>query len=194
MAIPKFRDFLRPVLEVFSERGESTTTRSELVDLVKHKMSISDEDATERLESGGYRLRNRTDWAITYLKKANLIQSPSRGQFKITPTGQNFLKEHNGPFRGKDLLRFSGFQAFCGHDEKGQSLSQDTSDENIDELNPEEKIELGYKEIKSNLVSELQEKILEFHPTKFEEFVLTLVRALGYGIQMGRIEHNRRFW
>ncbi|MBP7845789.1 MAG: restriction endonuclease [Proteobacteria bacterium] len=57
-------------------------------------------------------------------------------------------------------------------------------------MDPEEKINHGYKEIKQILIDELREKLLEVSPTKFEELVLDLIRSLGYGIETGKVEHT----
>lgn len=59
MAIPSFRSFLRPVLEVMAEQDETINPRVKLVPIIKEHMKFSDEEAAERLESGGNRLQNR---------------------------------------------------------------------------------------------------------------------------------------
>ncbi|MBP9709008.1 MAG: hypothetical protein KBD78_15335 [Oligoflexales bacterium] len=69
MTIPSFRSFLRPVLEVVATQKEITNPRLNLVPIVKEKMGFSDEEAAERLESGGLRLNNRVGWALTPLRQ-----------------------------------------------------------------------------------------------------------------------------
>lgn len=188
MAIPSFRSFLRPVLEVMSSHDEVVNPRAKLVPIIQQKMGFSAEEAAEKLESGGFRLQNRVGWALTYLKKAGLVTFPKRGVAKISQEGRNFLKEHEGAIAPKDLEKFPGYIEFKkGNDPEEEDVSDHA---NIEEVDPEEKINLGYKEIRNALIDELREKILELNPTQFEELVLKLIRSLGYGEPTGKIEHT----
>ena len=57
-------------------------------------MHLSDEDRSVLLPSGKQRMAdNRANWALTYLKKAGLVESPATGKYRITPTGKAALKE-----------------------------------------------------------------------------------------------------
>lgn len=189
MAIPSFRSFLRPVLELMASYEEVVNPRAKLVPLIKEKMNFSDEEALEQLESGGNRLRNRIGWALTYLKKAELISFPKKGIAKITETGKAFLLEHKGPIAPKDLERFPGYMEF--KKESNQTENEVlTYNANIEEIDPEEKINLGFKEIKNSLIDDLREKLLELNPTQFEQVVLDLIRALGYGGSTEKLEHT----
>ncbi|MCB9085217.1 MAG: restriction endonuclease [Bdellovibrionaceae bacterium] len=190
MAIPSFRSFLRPVLEIMAEINEVSNPRAKLVPIVKEKMGFSDEEAAERLESGGNRLQNRVGWALTYLKKSGLIESPKRGVATITESGRNFLNEHDGPISPKDLEVFPGYLEFKAGNKNNEKNGSAEPETDIDEIDPEEKINMGFKEIKNSVIDELQEKLLELTPTQFEELVLNLIQALGYGIQTGKIEHT----
>ena len=190
MPIPSFRSFLRPVLEIVAEKKEISNPRLNLVPAVKEKMQFTDEDAAERLDSGGLRLNNRVGWALTYLKKAGLIKFPKRGLAVITNEGNSFIKEHKGDIAPKDLERFPGFLAFKGGKKNGANASELDSSNLLEDLDPEEKINIGYGEIKRNTVDELKEKLLEVSHTQFEELVLDLIRSLGYGIETGLVEHT----
>ncbi len=189
MSIPSFRSFLRPVLEVMANQDEVVNPRAKLIPVIKEKMNFSDEEALEKLDSGGNRLQNRVGWALTYLKKSGLVIFPKRGIAKITEDGRNFLKSHKGEISPKDLEIFPGYLEF----KKGNERTEDETsaqNSNIEEVDPEEKINLGYKEIKNALIDELLEKLLEMSPIQFEELVLNLIRALGYGAPTGKIEHT----
>jgi restriction system protein len=189
MAIPSFRSFLRPVLQIMAEQDEVVNPRAKLVPIIKEKMKFSDEEAAEKLESGGNRLQNRVGWALTYLKKSGLVTFPKRGVAKITDNGKTFLKKHDGPIAPKDLEVFPSYIKF----KKGNDQSEDemaSQSASMEEIDPEEKINLGYKEIKNALIDELKEKLLELTPRQFEELVLDLIRALGYGGPTEKLEHT----
>lgn len=189
MAIPSFNQFLRPVLELISELEKVEAPRVALVPLIKEKMNFGDQDAAEKLDSGGNRLENRIGWALTYLKKSTLIDFPSRGIATITPKGRDFLSTHKGPISPKDLEIFPEYLEFKKGNEKnnGETVS-DTS--TIEEVDPEEKINIGYREIKNSIVSEIKEKLFQMTPLQFEKTVLDLIRALGYGGVEDKIEHT----
>lgn len=189
MAIPSFKSFLRPVLEVMADHGEVVNARAKLVPIIKEKMNFSDDEAGEQLESGGNRLQNRIGWALTYLKKSGLVKFPKRGVANISDEGRRFLKAHQGAIAPKDLEIFSGYLVF----KKGNELAENeaaTQRAFIEEVDPGEKINLGYKEIKHALIDELREKLLELNPTQFEALVLNLIRALGYGGSTEKLEHT----
>ncbi len=190
MAIPSFRSFLRPVLEAMSEVDQINNPRTSLVPIIKQKMQFSDEEASEKLESGGNRLENRVGWALTYLKKSGLVTFPKRGTSMISAEGKKFLSMHKGEIAPKDLEKFPSYLEFkngSGESEKPTVMDRNL---NMEEVDPEEKINLGYGEIKKALIGELREKIFELNPLQFEELVLKLIRALGYGALTGKIEHT----
>lgn len=186
MAIPGFKVFLRPTLEVINSLTE--VPRSKIVQLVKDKMGFSDEEANERLESGQSRLQNRVGWAITYLKKAGLIVLPRKGVLQITPEGSKFIAEHKGAIEPKDLEKFQGYINF--KNTKNSTSVEVEESTTFDEIDPEEKINIGFTEIKNTLIDELREKLLELTPLQFEIFVLDLIKALGYGAKAGEIVHT----
>jgi len=86
MAIPGFKSFLRPTLEIVCSFKE--VHRSKIIELVSKKMHFNEAELNERLESGKNRLQNRVDWAITYLKKSGLIQFHQKGLVVISKDGQ----------------------------------------------------------------------------------------------------------
>lgn len=117
--------------------------------------------------------------------------SPQRKTFAITPVGIAFLNKHKGPIAPKDLEQFPSYLEF-----KNELFNPDDKQEinpsniDLDDLDPEEKINVGFTEIKNALIDELKNRLLQLNPTQFEELVLDLIRALGYGDKTGRIEHT----
>jgi restriction system protein len=189
MAIPSFRVFLRPVLEAMANVGELNQPRSSLVPIVKEQMKFSDEEAAEKLESGGNRLQNRIGWALTYLKKAGLITFPKRSYAMITAEGRKFLTSHTGEISPKDLEVYPGFVQFKSSEIKNDDLAVSSNDF-LDEIDPEEKINIGFSQIKITLIEDIKEKLLELTPRKFEIVVLDLIRGLGYGGANEKLEHT----
>jgi restriction system protein len=91
MAIPDLETILKPLLELLSDGKPHTMSDAE-----KHLAKIfglTEEEKKRAKPSGGESLfHNRMHWAKFYLKKAGLVESPSRKPFKITPRGTAVLK------------------------------------------------------------------------------------------------------
>lgn len=189
MAIPSFSKFLRPTLEIVAERNKIESARKKMRDPIIEKMAFSEKEAAERLNSGGSRLLNRIGWALTYLKKAGLIEFPVRGTAQITDQGMRFLNEHQGEIKIQDLAAFESFQEFkqasVGSNDKSIEISKSS-----DEIDPESRIEEAISEIKVAVSSELLEKLRSMDPTDFEQVVLDLLGEMGYGINMGKLERT----
>jgi restriction system protein len=189
MAVPGFRYFLRPVLELVAEKKEVSNARNGLIIPVREKMCLTDQDAAERLDSGGNRLANRVGWALTYLTKAGLVEFPTRGHVRITAEGVKFLATHSGDIEWNDLNQYPGYRDFCNASTR--DVPRDSSDNVVlDEIDPEEKINIGFREIRNEIIDELKLKLQEMNPTQFEGLVLNLIRALGYGGPTEELEHT----
>lgn len=189
MAIPSFSAFLRPVLEAMRDAGELSQPRFTLVPTIKERMKFSEEEASERLESGGNRLQNRIGWALTYLKKAGLVAFPKRSYANITSEGIRFLESHRGEIIPKDLEIFPGYRQFKSAEAR-IAIVEDSPTDFLEEIDPEEKINIGFKQIKSALIQDLKERLFDITPAKFELLVLDLIRALGYGGVNEKLEHT----
>ena len=92
MAVPKFFSFFPYILRALST-GDTMHVKQIRIQAFD-SMHLSDEDRSVLLPSGKQRMAdNRANWALTYLKKAGLVESPVTGKYRITPTGKAALKE-----------------------------------------------------------------------------------------------------
>ena len=79
----------------------------EVKDIIAGVFDISAKEREEMLPSGKQPLfDNRIGWTRTYLKKAGLIQSPSRGVYIITPIGLQVLAENPQKIKAFDTFIF----------------------------------------------------------------------------------------
>lgn len=93
MPIPKYDEMYRAFLNCLAD-GQLHRSK-EVKDTVAGAFSISEKERAELLPSGKQQLfDNRIGWTRTYLKKAGLVQSPSRGVYMITPAGRQVLDEN----------------------------------------------------------------------------------------------------
>jgi restriction system protein len=114
------------------------------------------------------------------LKLAGYVESPSSGLWRITTSGRELLTS-NPEGLSEAMMRKIAREARSAIP---VDSSEDTSSEpplpGIQQ-SPEERIDLAVKEIEKAVARELLDRILQAPPEFFEELVLKLLHALGYG-------------
>ena len=96
MTIPKYDEMYRAFLDCLTD-GQPHKSK-EVKDTIAEVFHLSDEERAVLLPSGsGPVFDGRVGWTRTYLKKAGLIQSPSRGVFVLTPAGKQMLSARINP-------------------------------------------------------------------------------------------------
>lgn len=174
MAVPKFNEFFMPVLR-YVQSGQAVHLR-DIRRFCISDMSLSAEDVAQRLPSDRQSMvDNRVNWAVTYLKKAGLISSPSRGYYQISDAGAYAMKQ--GVQVDLAYLRqFPDFQAFHRAHAKKQE-----ADLPYEVDTPVESLEEAYARICENLADEVMAAVMQASPTFFEHMVLDLLQRMGYG-------------
>jgi restriction system protein len=180
MDIPKFHEFMRPLLEVLQEQGE--LSRNDAIDAVIEKTGLTQDQLNLSQESNGKSLvRGRIGWASSYLRVAGALTGPRRGYFALGPKGPALLSL-NRPIRRADL---TGFNEWREHHAAKQAKTADqpiqATDLDTEDNTPEDLIEAGVKLIKEQLVSDLLLQMKEMDPHDFEGLVLDVLAAMGYG-------------
>ncbi|KAF1084331.1 Mrr restriction system protein [Sporotomaculum syntrophicum] len=108
MAIPRYNEMYRNFLECLKD-GQPHKSK-EVREAVAAAMSVTEEEQKRLLPSGKQAMYdNRFGWTRTYLKKAGLLESPSRGVFVITTEGSNLLAENPAVINDDLLMRYEKF-------------------------------------------------------------------------------------
>ncbi|MFN8969551.1 MAG: winged helix-turn-helix domain-containing protein [Pseudanabaena sp.] len=108
MSVPTYQDFLQPILQI-SSNGQQHLL-NETIDCLAKQFNLSEEDKQELLPSGRQtKFSNRVGWAVTYLKKAKLLESGKIGTFFISERGLDVLKNKPKSIDRKFLEQFSEF-------------------------------------------------------------------------------------
>jgi restriction system protein len=142
---------------------------------------LSDAEAEEMLPSGKQRLlHNRIHWAKFYLTKAGLLESPKRGRFTVTEMGKQLLNKPPAVLNTKYLLTLPAFKEFYGKSEAAQP-SHDGSAIEPPAATPEEIISDAEKAFNAALRDDLLSRILQNSPQFFEQLIVELLVAMGYG-------------
>lgn len=173
-ALPTWNQFMVPILKALSD-GQ-VRNRRELYDLVARETRLNDDQRAEVLDSGERRYENRISWAITYLVKANAVVRPYRGHHSISESGRALLEAHPDGLTEADLRLIEGY--YDGR--KKYALDVATSPAH-DDLDPYELVERGIERINSEVASSLLNRLHSQNPAFFEQTVINLVVAMGYG-------------
>jgi restriction system protein len=182
MAIPDYQSLMSPVLSLMADK--QTRSAKEVVAAISVKQNWTDQDMEELLPSGSQTVaHSRINWAITYLKKAGLLESPRRSQVSITEEGSRVAALQDIRVDNRFLRRYPEFIAFYNRsDSKGNNDKQTVQPEtNQSDLSPEEQLDSAALSLQQSLADDLLDKLKTVSPAFFERIVVDLLVAMGYG-------------
>jgi restriction system protein len=178
MAIPDYQTLMLPLLRLISDGKEQLF--SPLVDILADQFHLTEEEKRQLLPSGGMlTIKSRAGWARTYLKKAGLLQQPTRGHVKLTDRGRSVLASNPNKIDVKFLQQFPEFLDFLSV--RKESLESATLTSDAEKLTPEEQLESAQKALTDGLAEEIIQLIKSCSPAFFERLVVELLLRMGYG-------------
>lgn len=188
MAVPKYYEMYYSFLQSLSDGEEHPY--SDVKKKVIEDFKLTDIELAELLPSGKQPVfSNRIGWCRTYLKKAGLIESPTKAHFMITKSGREVLK--SGKKITNEVLReFPSFVKFIDGDTKKVKDTAEEKDSLNNDETPQETLERVYGELNNVLKDELLTRIHEKSPDFFEKMVVELMEKMGYG--RGQITQKSR--
>lgn len=174
MTVPDFQTIMLPLVMLASDGRERPLV--EAFNGLADRFNLTTEEREELLPSGRQRrFENRVRWARSYLTKAGLLESPRRGSFKITARGQDILGENPSSININFLERFPEFVEF-------RRGTRDTAPVATgDAETPEELIDSSFARLRASLADDLLQRIKTAPPLFFEDLVVELLVAMGYG-------------
>jgi restriction system protein len=183
MAIPTYETIMLPLLSELAD-GE-TRTFGELVPVLESHFLLTESERTEMLPSGRITtFRSRMHWAATYMVHACLLERPQRGRLRLTERGRAVLAGHPAEIDNDFLNQFPEFvewRAKSGVKPPTLAPSNKAAGVGPGELTPEEILESSYQTLRLQLADELLEKLKNSSPAFFEQVVVDLLVAMGYG-------------
>jgi restriction system protein len=175
--IPDFQTLMLPVLRQ-SENGEVRI--GAVVESLADEFALSSEQRAHLLPTGKQStFANRVHWAKSYLIKARLIESTKRGHFKATDRGIQLLTSPPEKITIAFLRQYPEFDWFRTGREPTDVMVADQVVSS--ELTPDEDMRRAHSQIVRDLAEEILSKILAGPPAFFEQVVVNLVTAMGYG-------------
>lgn len=188
MPVPDFQTLMRPVMQEYAAGGERriADVRASLA----VTFELTEEDLAERIASGQPTFQNRVGWATQYLHRVGLLDRPGRGVYVITERGRTVLSANPERIDLAVLSQFPELAEFRGTNKtKVPGTGGATPEPAITETaTPEERIEAAYRELREALIAEVRDRIAAMPPSAFEDLVLDVLDAMGYG---DSTEHSR---
>jgi restriction system protein len=180
---PTWDEFLRPLLEL---AADAPIMRRTAVQKTADRFQFSDEIKNHKLKSGQSQIQNRAGWAMSALVKAEFIEKHPTEKFtyQITEKGRDYLRKHEGPITHDDLKSLEGYEEAWAEASRKKQKVKSASPPNQaagTDSTPEESIDSAVERVESNLRSELLEQLTSVDPFRFEQIVIDLLFAMGYG-------------
>jgi restriction system protein len=176
MSVPTYDKLMRPILV---RATKEPITRRSMNEAMAEEFQLTDEEQAELLPSGSSTfIANRVGWAMTFLTKAGLIKKVEKFTYQATEAAEPFLKKYPSGFSEKELKTIPGFEAAWGtKSPEDQPLTPAVSSTST----PEDLIDRAITQVSDSLRDEILEQLLNVNPYRFEQVVIDLLFAMGYG-------------
>lgn len=184
--LPTYEQLMLPVLRLI---GEGKQTSAQAQPFLQKIFLLADEQMERRIPSGLQTyMTNRTHWARNHLKHAGLVEAFKRGHYRLTSAGQALLDSDPPTIDLKLLKTYPAFAAWIAKDAVGHPAESGGKPQDTTET-PQDLIDSAYTVLQDALTEELLEQLLSVTPARFEQVIVDLLIAMGYG--SGRAEMGR---
>lgn len=175
--MPTWEEYMTPSLRVLSD-GEVHRAR-DIYSAAADELGVTEEQRAQLIPSGQPRYINRALWALSYLYRAGAADRPSRGHYTITETGRRLLADHPDGLTERDLRELPGYVS--PYVRSSKDVTAPVTEETPPEESPSEQIEDAVTRLHADVAAELLTRLHANDPAFFEQAVLDLLIAMGYG-------------
>jgi restriction system protein len=182
--IPDYQSLMLPVLRLVGDRQDHAV--AQMRTQLGLQLNLTEAELSERFASGRQTVfSTRVAWAVQFLKQGGTILAVRRGIYKITDRGMSLLNGRPSEITVKTLRQFPEFVEFENRRSGDTTITpppkplDDTPEESKD--TPEESLENSYQILRDALAEEMLDSIKNGTPAAFEQIVVDLLVAMGYG-------------
>lgn len=180
--IPTWEQFMRPTLEVLNDG--IVRSRRELGIDVATIMKFTPEELQITTTSGQPLYQNRMGWGLSFLTNVGALTRPSRGLYTITEAGTQLLGLFPEGFTENQIRELgdnpeSPIRVYVATMNRNTDSSIKVVQESS--LTPSEQVQLGIDRILEEVSGELLLRLQDREPAFFEQAVVDLLLAMGYG-------------
>jgi restriction system protein len=178
--IPDYQTAMLPTLRTLSDGGVKRA--GDIRDQVASVFNLTEEEQRELVPSGQKTLfSDRVSWALTYMKKAGLVETVKRAHYRLTPRGKDLLASN--PAR-VDLSVLAKYPEFVDWKERSDAPKPaKPAVANLPDAleTPEESLDSAYQTLRKAIEADLLDQVKAMPPAFFEKLVVQLLVSMGYG-------------
>jgi restriction system protein len=182
--MPSWEGFMIPTLRVLSDGIERHWR--DFQPLVANEARLTEQQQTQMLPSGkGLTFHNRIGWGVSFLTNVGALQRPKRGHYRITDAGRELIHLFPNGVRERDVKALGldpnspirVYQASAPRAiNTGPAIEVDA-----EALTPIEQVQSGIERIHEEVATDLLARLQGKEPGFFEQAVVDLLLAMGYG-------------
>jgi restriction system protein len=138
------------------------------------------------LPSGGQlKYQNRIGWAVSFLTNVGAIDRPKRGHYQITDAGRQLIELFPNGAKERDIKALgedpaSPIRAYKSAAPRSKNIDIGTDVEES-AMTPLEQVQSGIERIDEEIAADLLARLQGKEPEFFEQAVVDLLLAMGYG-------------
>ena len=180
-SMPTWQGFIVPTLKAIEDG--SIRHRREIQPIVADDLNLTSEQRKIVIASGQLMYANRIGWGLSFLFNVGALDRPKRGHYVITDAGRELLSVFPDGATEREILALgddprSLIRPYKKNEPKAQKPPEELESE---QLTPVEQIESGVGRIHEEVANELLSKLQGKEPAFFEDAVVKLLLAMGYG-------------
>jgi restriction system protein len=186
MSLPDYQSVMLPLLKLAA--AKPVVVLRDALPLLSDEFELTDADRAAVTSSGRLKMWSRVAWAATYLAQARAVSRPKPGAIAITDRGAQLLATQPKRIDYALLRQFEEFRQFMDGSKSGDprpsTMDQPSSAGGAtpaSALSPEELIDQGYGELRAEIELALLERLRGSTPEFFEQAVVDLLVAMGFG-------------
>lgn len=183
--MPNWEGLMIPTLKVMSD-GIIRHWR-EFQPLVADQAQLTNEQKREMLPSGSaLKYENRIGWGVSFLTNAVALTRPKRGHEQITDAGKQLIELFPNGAKECDIKALgadpsSPIREYVATTNRKTSESATTAPAEESSMTPIEQVQSGIERIHDEIAVELLTRLQDKDPGFFEQAVVDLLLAVGYG-------------
>lgn len=192
--LPTWEGFLIYALRALAD-GQ-VRNRREIRSAAAREAKLTDAERALTLASGQLTFENRVGWALSYLTNVGALARPRRGHYEITPAGRNLMAVFPQGMRERDVEKLtadpaSGLTPYQSTARRSSStgepttLSESSVTPALPSMTPTEQVQDGIERIHEDVANDLLDRLRGREPAFFEQAVVALLLAMGYGGTLG---------
>lgn len=185
MSIPDSETLMLPLLRQVAARGEAHIR--DLAEALADEFALSDAERSLLIPSGKTPIiRSRAGWARSYLVQAGLLEPVRRGVVRLTERGHQVLRSDPPRIDCTFLMQFPEFRDFLKRSRQNAGNASGAgpltaAPVEAAPVTPDEQISAAVAAIEARVRDDLLQRLLAAPPAFFEQVVVDLLLAMGYG-------------